>query len=185
MLRRRSPLMSVIALCALVGALLAASPTTRAAEKIVGPYYNPHTKSYFAYVDTNIMSGRNWASTVPLATGRTYKGVRGRLAVVKDRETHQFLREKFGGVIDKETWIGLRYFCRSRKLLWVDGTTMSNSPAGIWHPRWHRTNITCSTSSIPYMPVYYLGGGASMVWQASGQLKHHISFLVEFPTGKP
>lgn len=129
--------------------------------------------------------GEAGKTPAPLANSRTYKGVRGRLAVVKDRKTHEFLREKFGDVIDKETWIGLRYFCNSRKLLWVDGTIMEHSPPGMWHPRWHRTNITCDTTRIPYMPVYYVGGGMRMVWQASGDAKHHISYLVEFPTGGP
>ncbi|WP_404379878.1 C-type lectin domain-containing protein [Caenispirillum salinarum] len=165
--------------------LLFTTPALGAKEIMVGPFYNPHTKSYFAYVDMNIMGGAAWRGVRKAAARKTYHGVPGRLAVVKDRQTHDWLREKFGDVIDKETWIGLRYFCGARKLMWVDGTIMDRSPPGLWHPQWHRTWIMCGRVRMEYMPVYYVGGGMQMVWQASGIDKFQISYLVEFPTGKP
>lgn len=137
------PMLAVIAaLCVvLLGAPGAAS------AKTVGPFYNPHTKSYFALVELGTMSGKSWDRAAQLASTRSYKGVHGRLAVVDDVQTHMWLQEKFKAEMDKDAWIGLRYFCNARKLMWVDGEIMDESPPGVWHPRVGTERISCAARS--------------------------------------
>lgn len=184
MLRFRQDL-SLAALGLLVVLLLGLVGATQPAraESTVGPFYNPHTKSYFALVNRHVMQGKNWDKTARMAAARTFKGVAGRLAVVDDAETHLWLRNTFKDDLYTDAWIGLRYFCNSRKLLWVDGKIMKQSPPGVWHPRWHRTNVMCGRIAMDYMGVYYTSAG--MAWQASGQEKFFTSYFVEFPTGGP
>ena len=83
------------------------------------PVYNPETKSYFE-LRVDLPKPPDWNTAVRYARTRRYKGVRGRLAIIKDVQTHSFLQANFDTV--GETWIGLRYFCSFRKLVWVDGT---------------------------------------------------------------
>ena len=88
--------------------------------------YNPETKSHFELVRNQQpgLSTRcrtcyefSWAVAKRLAQQRTFKGVRGRLAVVKSRQVNDFLRETFRP--ERAAWIGLRYLCRFNKLQWI------------------------------------------------------------------
>ncbi|CAN0577002.1 unnamed protein product, partial [Laminaria digitata] len=60
----------------------------------IGPIYNPETKSYFE-LRIDLPHPPNWGTAVRYARTKTYKGVRGRLAVVKDLQTHSFLQANF------------------------------------------------------------------------------------------
>lgn len=175
-----------LCLLALLAAALLAQPA-QAAKEIFGPVYNPKTRSYFALIDLGYHGGGNWEKVSRIAAGYQHKGVKGRLAVVPDRETHRFLTEHFAPHIREPSWIGLRYFCAFRKLMWVDGTVVEQSPAGVWHPRWHRTGITCQNNpGLRFMPVYMMRTGATNVrWQASGENKFFDMMVVEYPTGRP
>lgn len=171
---------------ALCAATLGAGPVAASGkERVVGPYWNPHTKSYFALIDTT-ETGLRWSQAAKLATTRHYKGAQGRLAVIPDRKTHDFIMEKFGRAFNDDAWIGLRYFCAFRKLMWVNGEELSHNPVGVWHVQWFRDHsTTCSTTGgMQYMPVYYRHMGVGATWQASGEIKRFYDYLIEYPTGK-
>ncbi len=146
------------------------------------PIYNLHTKSYFE-LRIDMPKPPNWNTANKFAKTRTYKGVRGRLAIVKDVETHSFLRANFH--INEEAWIGMRFLCSVRKLVWVTGDEQKRREFNAGARQWHRTNVTCRTNRITFMPVYYLPARDGFRWQASGQQKYFSSVFVEYPTGKP
>lgn len=147
----------------------------------VKPIYNPHTKSYFE-LRVDLPEPPNWHTAARYARTKKFKGVRGRLAQVRDLKTHSFLQANFE--IREESWIGLRYYCSFRKLVWADGDVQPRKGFKMWAKRWHRTRIRCGAANIPYMPVYYLPFDKGFRWQASGPAKSFVSYFVEYPTGK-
>lgn len=173
----------VVALCT---ATAAAPAVADGPEKMVGPIWNPHTKSYFGLVDS-LSNSRTWDEAARAASSRWFKRTQGRLAVIPDRDTHDFVMTTFARALNDDTWFGLRYFCSIRKLMWVDGRILETSPAGVWHPQWFRTaKSSCEgVRSMGYMPVYYRDMGGVASWQASGEIKRFYDYLIEFPTGKP
>ena len=58
------------------------------------PVYNPASKSYFQLLKTTGKHG-NWPASLEQAYRKTYKGVRGRLAVIDTPETHEFIMRNF------------------------------------------------------------------------------------------
>ncbi len=145
---------------------------------------DPTSGSYFELVDvielTRGQRDRNtWEQANAAAEQRFHKGIRGRLAVIQSKKTHDFLKKSFD--FSKEpTWIGLRYFCSNRKLAWVTGQTLkSETDFQLWHQRWARTNIRCDGAG--YMPVYYTTSSFALSWQASGPGKGFGAYLVEYP----
>lgn len=172
-------------LAALALAALLAATAPAQAERIFGPHYNPKTKSYFALIDLGYHGGGHWEKVNGMAGNYWHKNTRARLAVVPDRETHRFLVDKFARHIREPAWIGLRYFCDFRKLLWVNGKILERSPANVWHPKWHRSNVTCESAGLNYMPVTLVRTGSNVRWQATGQAKFFDMMVVEYPTGKP
>lgn len=180
---------------ALVGALAAAllmtapvltAPVSAADQKTgltpkpVKPIYNPQTKSWFE-LRVDLPTPSNWRSAVKFSRRHTFKGIRGRLATVKDLQTHSFLRANFDAL--GSTWIGLRYFCSFRKLVWADGTEHPRKAFKMWAKKWYRTDVRCGKQRIQYMPIYYLPSRFGFKWQASGPEKYFISYFVEYPTG--
>lgn len=169
-----------------VAAVLAATPAL-AADKETGltpkpgkPVYNPATKSWFE-LRVDLPTPSNWRSAVKYSRRHTFKGVRGRLAIVKDLQTHSFLRANFEAL--GATWIGLRYFCSFRKLVWADGTEHPRKAFKMWAKKWYRTDVRCGKQRIQYMPIYYLPSRYGFKWQASGPEKYFVSYFVEYPTG--
>lgn len=161
------------------------------AEGIAGPFYNPTTQSYFALVDVFPAEGFVWEKARVLARERVYKGARGRLAIVRDRETDSFLVERFSPHLEHPAVIGLRYWCRNRKFQWVDGSVQPNKNFGVWHVPWYRTPAD-SCGSLPpesYMGVHYEAPRSSMTGamslRAVGPQKGFFAYIVEFPTGEP
>lgn len=150
------------------------------------PIYNPTTKSYFQRrTDMPDLGGHGWLKAQKKSSSLKYKGVRGRLAIVKDLETHSFLRANFQ--FDSTTWIGLRFYCSVRKLVWVDGSEHKRSSFKAWHRQWYRNaEVRCSNQNgLGFMPVYYLSNEKGFKWQAAGPVKGGFnSYLVEYPTGK-
>jgi hypothetical protein len=158
------------------------------AEKMTGPVYNPATRSYFALVDT-YPEGFVWERARRLATTHVFKGVHGRLAIVPDRQTDAFLVKTFSSHLEHPAVIGLRYWCRNRKLQWIDGRTQPNRNFGIWHVPWNRTPQD-SCGMLPndsYMGVHYEAPRSSMTGimslRAVGPAKGFNALIVEFPTG--
>lgn len=150
------------------------------ANTAIQPIYNPETKSYFE-LRVDLPKPPNWNTAVRFARTRLFKGVRGRLAVVKDLQTHSFLQANFE--IREEAWIGLRYFCSFRKLVWADGTEQPRTAFKMWSKKWYRTDVRCGKERIQYMPMYYLPNAKGFKWQASGPAKYFVSYFVEYPTG--
>ncbi len=145
-----------------------------------GPYYNPASKSYFELLRLPNAEKQNWQIASNAAQKRFYKNTKGRLAVVKDLATHQFITRNFRG---PNIWIGLQYSCRSETLTWVDGTEITGSSFTAWAPQWARTHVRCGEKG--YMPIYYRTSqstGVSARWQASGPEKFFSLYLVEYPT---
>ncbi len=153
------------------------------------PIYNPASKSYFQLL-TQTTRRKSWDFALGAALSRTFKGVRGRLAVIDRPETHQFILQTFD--LSREVWIGLRYWCRYRMLEWGGLRPYSpNDPwrFNAWHPQWYRNAVTTCQSWLSkenaYMPVYYRPlGGRNARWQASAPSKWFERFLVEYPTGE-
>lgn len=165
-----------------------ASPVS--AQEMTGPFYNPTTQSYFALVD--IFPGWfKWDQARRLATERMFKGARGRLAIIPNRDVDAFVVEHFSARLAHPAVIGLRYWCGNRKLQWVDGTVQPNNDFGIWHIPWYRTPAD-SCGSLPkdsFMGVHYEAPRSSMTGimslRAVGPHKGFHAYIVEFPTGAP
>jgi Lectin C-type domain len=173
---------------ALLGAGLVALFASAAMAEVIGlPIYNPESKSYFEFRNDNIITtGGTWIDAYNKARKLVYKGVRGRLAVVTTPETHNFLLKNFK--IDDETWIGLRYWCKFRKLQWVTGNILDLGDFAIWGRDWDRQDgtVACQQAGSVrdgYMPVYYLPQYQGFRWQAVGASKKFIRYFVEYPTG--
>ncbi len=153
------------------------------------PIYNPASKSYFQLL-TQTTIKRSWRFAHKAALSRTFKGVRGRLAVIDRPETHQFILQNFE--VNKEIWIGLRYWCPFRMLEWNGLRAYPPGDPGhfhAWHPQWYRnTQSICASwrsKELSYMPVYYQPlGERTARWQATGPSKGFKLFLVEYPTGE-
>ena len=138
--------MLVLAAALLIGSTgIAAAQGTGKEPVPIGPIYNPHTKSYFE-LRTDLPYPSRWPDAVKHARAKTYKGVRGRLAIVRDVETHSFMKANFN--LNRQAWIGMRFFCGVRKLVWVDGQEHARSSFKVWARSWHRTKITCRTTRI-------------------------------------
>lgn len=170
------------------------------------PIYNPETKSYFelynptvktpgakkAYYDPRFQWF--WEQARRIAARKIYRGVRGRLAVVKTRSVHEFLRTHF--TLGEPAWIGLRYWCKYHKLLWVTGelqklTAFSNWGA-VWDAQGAQPNgprvkscVEVAHGGIPWLPVHYWPTKDGFYWNANGYRKGFASMFIEYPTGKP
>lgn len=163
-----------------------AAPGSSGRDKsLAGPIYNPATDSYyqlFEHPGAHTHQYYTWAGANGRAAGKIYKGKRGRLAVIRDAKTLEFVRANFS--LPGAAWIGLRFFCKYRKLLFSDGQLQGPKAQGMWHPKsWHRTETRCADKG--YMPVYLSGRDPSGVfWQASGPNKGFQMYLVEYPAPK-
>jgi hypothetical protein len=151
-----------------------------------GPVFDPVTKSYFELRVDNKRGGKkpNWQTAVGNAARLYHDGRRGRLAVIKDQETLKFIRNNFK--VLHETWIGLRFYCQFRKLIWVTGEIQPLSDRSLWHPQWYRNADTrCSAQTVrpgSYMPIYLTPESkGSVSWQASISAKFFDFYMVEYP----
>lgn len=156
------------------------------------PVYDPSAKSYFDLVDSRDLKanpnddGRPWLTASALAKARVYKGVHGRLAIVKTVATHDFLERTFHP--NNYTWIGLRYWCATRKLELSDGEVVTHLSFAAWDKNWNQDIYACHTSYPPgpdYMPIAYSPIQDGFRWIGKGRNKHYWYYLVEYPTGHP
>jgi hypothetical protein len=155
------------------------------------PVYNPHSKSYFQLFADNENPG-NWEAARTRAGTKSFKGVRGRLAVINSAETHDFVLQTFQLTRRKvSVWIGLRYWCSARLLQWEADRPFSPSDPEhfkMWHSQWSRSdeNACNFAKSVRagFAPVYYRTIGNVTRWQAAGAAKYFSYYLVEFPIGE-
>lgn len=178
----------VLATVALLLVCLGSGELRAAAGPESPPVYNPATKSYFQMLKTTGRHG-NWPESLEQAYAQTYKGVRGRLAVIDSPETHEFVLRNFD--VSRPTWIGLRYWCEFRMLEWVGLRPYSPGDPGrfqAWHPRWwHGEQLCPPNASGPgaFVGVYYQPTSErTALWQAVGKGKGFGLLLVEYPTGE-
>ena len=178
---------AVVGICALIGA----TPSACAAELLNTPVYNPATKSYFELVDGahglttgyNAAEGPTWRQANEEAQARVYKNVRGRLAIIRDSATHQFLATTFRP--EQEAWIGLRYWCQLHQAQWTDGKYLSRQDFQIWNKQWPADPYACnSNQATEYAGIAYRRP-PEFNWIGVGIAKRFYVFFVEYPTGEP
>ncbi len=170
-------------------------PTSADARPVLDkPMYDPVSKSYFELHKVTRDEDRR-AVEIPelpfdqaerFARQRTFKGVRGRLAVVKSNETHLFLMQNFQP--DLPVWIGLRYYCKLRELRWVSGEKVTRKSFQAWDPNWDQSgNAGCikGRGQADWMSVCYSPVQDGFRWVMKGARKHYVMYFVEYPTGKP
>lgn len=159
-------------------------------EKIV---YDPVSKSYFQLHGFTAAESKDprrvgdWLSAQSIASSLTFKGVPGRLAIVKTPEVHDFLLRTFRSFNRDDAWIGMKVDCKSMKAYWTDGTPVDQQSFSAWDlGRWYRTDINCMNNpALGWMGVYYKPANAGFRWQASGPAKAFEYMFIEYPTGKP
>lgn len=185
-------------------AFLVASAAVQAAPAYNTPFYNPETKSYFELYspDANDPSNTKVKTfgkiqhkhAIKMAAQRFYKGVRGRLAVVKSQETHEFLAKHLRP--EGSAWIGLRYYCSFKKLMWVTGEIFTpGKDFAKWGPRTWSVQGSSPANNKPgqclyhekgvALPVHYWGMEHGFFWNANGMAKEFNVMIIEYPTGKP
>ncbi len=160
------------------------------------PFYDPASKSYLQQV--NVAHGPQivkcahiscrWDEAAPAAEGLVYKGVHGRLAVIKSMATQEFLLTHFTFL--QAIWIGLRYFCNSGKLQWVDGEYMERSDFAAWDKQWDQSADLTNGGCSSYNDKGFLGVAMSSktqggTWFAKESHKFFVQFFVQYSTGKP
>ncbi len=148
------------------------------------PVYHPESKSYFELVQMKGIYKRNWRHALEYASKRVYKGTRGHLAIVDSPELHEFLRQTFRS--NRQTWIGLRYWCAFRKLQWVNGKTMNRGDFKAWNAQWDLSgsDAGCRGTRGEYMPIFYTANDRGFRWAAQGIAKNWHYYFVQYRTGE-
>lgn len=178
----------------LVAALLCISTGAHAQGPVYGkPIYNPASKSYFELVKvTSAMSPGSASPALPQdkaaawAAGRNFKGAKGRLAIVRDFDTHMFLLENLRP--NEAAWIGLKYLCKTRELVWSNGEKLTRGQFSIWDQQWNHSGVAGCVNGggeTDWMPVAYSPANTGFRWFAIGGKKIYVAFIVEYPTGAP
>ncbi len=180
----------VLALVLLVGG----ATTTVAAPLLDTPVYYEPSDSYFELVSLkNQYPGRyvrdetDWLAMKDLAAKRTYKGRRGRLAIVRDRATNSFLRDTFKP--DKSAWFGLQYLCKYNRLIWANGRLHEKDGFQNWGRSW---NVQGKNPSNPnrsqgcgnhnyFYAVHYWASKHGFTWNANARNVHWKLAFVEYP----
>ncbi|TQV76261.1 lectin-like protein [Denitrobaculum tricleocarpae] len=180
----------VLALVLLVGG----ATTTFAAPLLDTPVYYEPSDSYFELVSLqNQYPGRfarnetSWLAVKELAAKRSYKGRRGRLAVVRDRATNSFLRDTFKP--DQPSWFGLQYLCKYNRLIWANGRLHKRDGFQNWGRVWNvegkkpnNPNRSEGCSNFNYFyAVHYWSSKSGFTWNANAKNVHWKMMFVEYP----
>jgi Lectin C-type domain len=153
--------------------------------------YDSESKSYFEMKKGNIVG--SYLQALTYAKSQSYRGVRGRLAVIRSKQTQEFINRTFRPFT--ETWIGLRLQCRSRKLVWVTGKIIArNKDYTNWGQRWHYPDsyLPCKSKGSGGDRFNNIFAGIGLVpfrgvirWWAMAPGHAVRRAIVEYPTGKP
>jgi hypothetical protein len=155
--------------------------------QLVGvPVYDPGSKRYFALERPQLEPQQftMWPAVEKQAEDQSYKGVRGRLAIVDSAEVHEFLLRTFRPNQYQFIWIGMRYMCDQRKLVTVDGRTVPQGGFLPWDKNWHPDPYACKDHNRQpedFAPVAYTPNMKS--WIILGRDKGYPWYFIEFPTG--
>ena len=176
---RRIGLLAISLIFILFGAARAQDTSD---QKIVIPIYDPVSKRYFAMMQS--AGTGTWDQVYAQARGRGYKGAQGRLAIVDSIEVHEFLLRNFPLKYFEDAWIGLRYLCRARKLVWSDGKVYQRNGFEAWDKIWKQDQYFCGDTNDPndWAPIAY---SPKFTWIAKGRHKKYEYYFVEYPTGHP
>jgi hypothetical protein len=161
------------------------------------PVYDPASKSYFDLLRITKAEERfserrtnevTWHVAQWLAEHKQYKGVPGRLAIIRSADTYFFLLKTFRSELP--TWIGLRYICGARELRWVDGKLQPRNGFEAWRKQWNGAipGAQCrppGAGGPPYMPIVVTPASQGFRWYAQGIAKEYQQYFIEFPTGHP
>jgi hypothetical protein len=160
------------------------------------PIYNPATKSYFELVrvtqaqqeahKVGMVPETSWDKAAKFAASRVYKNTKGRLAIVKSQDTHEFIMTNLRP--PGYAFIGLRYYCKDRQLRWVTDEVHPANGFKAWAQEWDQgdNKICLGSNTGPYwMGVAYTAIGNGFRWVARGALKNWNLYIVEYPTGQP
>ncbi len=142
--------------------------------------YDPSSGSYFEII-RNQRGFRRWKHVRTAANKRIHKGIRGRLAVIKTRATHEFLQKNLG--IPFGAWIGLRYHCSTGKLVWVTGEILRRGvDFEIWHRKLYYEGRSYCESGLPHLVAFYIIEGKRRYWRLSGPNHGMTGAVIEYPT---
>lgn len=180
-------------LLTLIALFLAATTTAQAQGPVYDqPLLDPSSGSYFELVRVKqAQSQHDYLPEVSfdvaarLASQRSFHGSQGRLAIIRSYETHMFILQNLRP--DTVTWIGLRYFCKQRKLLWVNGEVYKPKSFQAWDRQWDQSGAAgClkGGGEANWMPVSYTPAGKGFRWVARGAKKRWNAYLVEYPAKK-
>jgi hypothetical protein len=170
-----------LALFLVFGGLAKAQDTSD--QKIGIPIYDPGSKRYFAFMASDPQN-TTWDRVYQQARGLYYKGVQGRLAIVDSFEVHDFLLTHWPLKYFEDAWIGLRYLCRARKLVWSDGKPFNPTEFAAWDKVWKQDIYFCGDVNDPkdWAPIAY---SPQFTWIAKGRHKGYRWYFMEYPTGHP
>lgn len=155
------------------------------------PIYDPHSKSYFKFVYTAGAKRGDYGALLVFARSQFFKGVRGRLAVIRSRETQDLINKVLRP--PPETWIGLRMNCRGRKLYWVTGEKFDRKKDYTnWGQEWKYRDkyLICQPGyahidSRKYAGIALVNYRGVNRWWAIAPGHFTFKAIIEFPTGKP
>ncbi len=174
--------------------LIAGATTALSAPLLDTPVYYEPTDSYFELVSLKSQyPGRfardetGWLQVKVLAAKRSYKGRRGRLAVVRDRATNSFLRDTFKPNLP--SWFGLQYLCQYNRLIWSNGRLHEKNGFQNWSRVWNvrgkkpsnpNRSQGCGTHNYFYA-VHYWATKSGFTWNANASNVHWKLMFVEYP----
>ncbi len=142
--------------------------------------YHEETKSYF---ELRRHSG-SWLKAYRAARAGVFKGTRGRLAMLKTKEANDFVVQNFRP--PDGTWLGMRYFCKKRKFVWIDGTSLKKSDYHNFGARWFDPNAypPCRGNRREYGAIEFREYLGEIRWWGMSPTHAQGAYLVEYPTGE-
>ncbi|HEX2117141.1 MAG TPA: C-type lectin domain-containing protein [Alphaproteobacteria bacterium] len=183
-------------LACLLGLVLCGVSVAQAQAVYEKPMYDPVSKSYFELVrvtaaqqdahKVGMIPETSWDKAARFAAGRAYKGTKGRLAIIKSRETHEFILINLKP--DRPAFIGLRYFCKLKQLRWINDEVHPANGFAAWAERWDQGDVKlclAGQGTSNWMGVNYTGVRDGFRWVARGDRKNWPLYIVEYPTGAP
>lgn len=177
-------------LLATIALLVLSSPA------LAEPLYNtvvfdPESRSYFALIDVHDRDeaayhvGYDWMQAYEDAKRSAYKGIRGRLAIVTSLHVHEFLELTFRP--NTYAWIGLRYMCKSRRLVDSAGQNENKAPFRAWARFWRQDDAICTMNPhdsrwpAEFMSVAYSPIDKGFRWVGKGSHKVYDAYFIEYP----
>lgn len=145
------------------------------------PVYDPVSKSYFALYH---LPYKPYDAARHIAAKKSYRGVRGRLAIIRSKETNDLIKQTLR---PRNAFFGLQLVCYSRKLVWVNNDELvGGEDFTDFGKNWFTPVYKpCQRTNELYAAAVIADFGDGLHWhlQTPGHFIH--AYLVEFPTGAP